>query len=182
MTIPKIGFPRDLSTLFLVIKEKTVSTAQYLADLVKHYSLAIYSSLGNLVGRILPGRVTVLSPPPQFVVIPKTPTKPTFLDASTLTESISNETKAEIKEEVLNNKIEIKEEVVFKTEIKKEQQFPSFNDVANKLNQASGVKFSDVSMLKMIDLARSVLNAQADEKTFNQQIADPFYTSPTSDV
>lgn len=66
MNIFKTGyFPPDLPKMFTAIKNKALSTAQYFANLIKHYSLMVYTCV---VDRINPSRVKVVTSLPKVDV------------------------------------------------------------------------------------------------------------------
>lgn len=176
MEIPKIRLPQDLSTLFTLVRDKALSTAKYLANLIKQYSAALYSSLEHMFGRLKPNRVTVLNPQ-KFVIVERT-TKPAMKTNGTMTEEATPKT-IEV-QQIPQNQIPALEPVI----IKQEAEYPLFANISNKLNDMANGKVPDLesSVQKMIQLARDVFEAPIENNPeLNRQLLDPFQTSTTSE-
>ncbi|HSX13197.1 MAG TPA: hypothetical protein VLE96_02105 [Chlamydiales bacterium] len=195
MKVFKTGFPQDLTALFTVIKDQTVSTAKYLVDLVKQCSHAIYSSLEKMVERLSSSRVTVLTPQ-KFVIIPKT-TNPVVAEVATITGEVSPQKDAakvvSLPESVLPQKDTAEaisltavlppqknKEENGETVVTEKPKYPMLGDVSNRVNAMSKGRIPDleISVLKMIDLARGVFKAPIENnQQLTQKILDPFQTS-----
>lgn len=170
MTISKTNsfIPEDLSKLFQSIRDKTVSTAQNFAQLVKYYALAIYTSLENIVERLRPSRVTVITPQ-KLVVIPRTQIKPMVSDAASQTSPSAPE-KIEEPVETLKNAEPV---------LEKKIQFPTLQDLNTAMRNLPQIKIPDLesSLLKVIELSRDVFKAPIENnEQLNRQLLDPFNT------
>jgi hypothetical protein len=176
MQIPKIRLPQDLSTLFTLIRDKAFSTAKYLANLIKQYSLALYSSLEHAVDRLKPNRVTVLNTQ-KFVIIERT-TKP----AVNTNAPIQEEASPKAVEVQVDPKIEIP--AADPSIIKELPKYPLLSDISVNLSEMALSKVPDLesSVQKMIQLAREVFETPIENNPeLNRKLLDPFHTSVTSE-